>query len=68
MSRLWEEAVRMLLRGSDGKNVAMIHNIKWKRTLLRALLQGSFDLTVASARNLQAAAKLHLVHLVRLLT
>jgi hypothetical protein len=51
----------MLLQGSDSKNITMIHNIKWKRTPLRALLQGSFDLTVAPARNLQAAAKLHLV-------
>jgi hypothetical protein len=58
----------MLLQGSDGKNVTMIHNIKWKRTLLRALLQGSFDLTVAPARNLRAAAKLHLVLLNKLPT
>jgi hypothetical protein len=58
----------MLLQGSDGKNVAMMHNIKWKRTPLRALLQGSCDLTVAPARNLQATAKLHLVQLDRLLT
>jgi hypothetical protein len=58
----------MLLLGSDVKSVAMIHNFKWKRTPHRALLQGSFDLTVAPARNLQAAAKLHLVQLVRLLT
>jgi hypothetical protein len=57
-----------MLLGSDGKNVAMIHHIKWKRTLLRALLQGSFNLTITPARNLQAAAKLHLVQLVRLLT
>jgi hypothetical protein len=53
----------MLLQGSNGKSFAMIHNFKWKRTPLRALLQESFDLIVASARNLQAAAKLHLVHL-----
>jgi hypothetical protein len=58
----------MLLQGSDGKNIAMILNIKWKRTPLRTLLQGSFDLTVAPARNLLAAAKLHLMQLVRLLT
>jgi hypothetical protein len=58
----------MLLQDSDSKNVAMIHNIKWKRTPLRALLQGSFDLTVAPARNLQAAAKLHLVQLDKLPT
>jgi hypothetical protein len=68
MSRLWEETVQMLLQGSDGKSVAMIHNFKWKRTPLRALLQGSFDLTVAAARNLQAAAKLHLVQLDKLPT
>jgi hypothetical protein len=36
---------------------------------LRALLlQGSYDLTVTSARNLLAAAKLHLVHLDKLAT
>jgi hypothetical protein len=36
---------------------------------LRALLlQGSYDLTVTSARNLLAAAKLHLVHLDKLPT
>jgi hypothetical protein len=58
----------MLLQGSDGKSVAMIHNFKWKRTPLRALLQGSFDLIVAPVRNLQAAAKLHLVHLDKLPT
>jgi hypothetical protein len=46
----------MLLLGSDGKSITMIHNFKWKRTPHRALLQGSFDLTVAPARNLQAAA------------
>jgi hypothetical protein len=68
MSRLWEEIVQMLLLGRDGKNVAMILNIKWKRTPLRVLLQESFDLTIAPARNLQAVAKLHLVQLVRLLT
>jgi hypothetical protein len=38
MSRLWEVTVRMLLQGSDGKSIAMIHNFKWKRTPLRALL------------------------------
>jgi hypothetical protein len=33
----------------------MIHNFKWKRTPLRALLlQGSFDLTITPARNLLA--------------
>jgi hypothetical protein len=59
----------MLLQGSDDKSIAMIHNFKWKRTPLRALLlQGSFDLTVAPARNLLAAAKLHLVHLDKLPT
>jgi uncharacterized protein YlxP (DUF503 family) len=59
----------MLLQGSDGKSIAMIHNFKWKRTLLRALLlQGSFNLTVAPARNQQTAAKLHLVHLDKLPT
>jgi hypothetical protein len=59
----------MLLQGSNGKSVAMIHNIKWKRTPLRALLlQGNYDLTVAPARNLLAAAKLHLVHLDKLPT
>jgi hypothetical protein len=59
----------MLLQGSNGKSVAMIHNFKWKRTPLRALLlQGSYDLTVALTRNLLAAAKLHLVHLNKLPT
>jgi hypothetical protein len=58
----------MLLLGRDGKNVTMILNIKWKRTPLRVLLQESFDIAVAPARNPLAAAKLHLVHLVRLLT
>jgi hypothetical protein len=58
----------MLLQGSDGKSVAMIHNFKWKRTPLRVLLRGSHDLTFAPARNLLAAAKLHLVHLGKLLT
>jgi hypothetical protein len=68
MSRLWEETVHMLLLGRDGKNVAMILNIKWKRTPLRVLLQGNFTLTIAPARNLPAAAKPHLVQLVRPLT
>jgi hypothetical protein len=67
MSRLWEETMQMLLLGRDGKNVAMILNIKWKRTPLR-VLQESFDLTVAPAMNLQTVAKLHLVQLVRILT
>jgi hypothetical protein len=59
----------MLLQGSDGKSIAMIHNFKWKRTPLRALLlRGSYDLTIAPARNLLAAAKLHLVHIDKLLT
>jgi hypothetical protein len=58
----------MLLLGRDSKNVTMILNIKWKRTPLRVPLQGSFSLIVAPARNLPAAAKLHLVQLVRLLT
>jgi hypothetical protein len=68
MSRLWEETMHMLLLGRDDKNIAMILNIKWKRTPLRVLLQGNFALTVAPARNLPAAAKPHLVQLVRLLT
>jgi hypothetical protein len=68
MSRLWEETVRVLLKGSDGKSVAMIHNFKWKRTPLRVLLRGNHDLTVAPARNLLAATKLHLMHLGKLLT
>jgi hypothetical protein len=58
----------MLLQGSDNKSVAMIRNFKWKSTPLRALPQGSFDLTIALAKNLQAAAKLHLVHLDKLPT
>jgi hypothetical protein len=58
----------MLLQGSDNKSVAMIHNFKWKRTPLRALPQGSFDLTVAPAKNLQAATKLHLMYLDKLST
>jgi hypothetical protein len=68
MSRLWEETVRVLLQGSDGKSVAMIHNFKWTRTPFRVLLRGSHDLTIAPARNLLAATKLHLVHLSKLLT
>jgi hypothetical protein len=68
MFRLWEETVQMFLLGRDGKNIATILNIKWKRTPLRVLLQGSSALIVAPARNLLAAAKLHLVQLVRLLT
>jgi hypothetical protein len=59
----------MLLQGSEGKSVAMIHNFKWKGTPLRALLlRGSYVLTIAPARNLLAAAKLHIVHLDKLLT
>jgi hypothetical protein len=47
----------------------MIHNFKWKGTPLRALLlRGSYVLTIAPARNLLAAAKLHIVHLDKLLT
>jgi hypothetical protein len=45
----------------------MIHNFKCKRNPLQVLLRGSHDLTIAPARNLLAAAKLHLVHLGKLL-
>jgi hypothetical protein len=57
MSRLWEETVHMLLLGKDGKNVAMILNIKWKRTPLRVLLQGNCDNVIVLAKSPQAAVR-----------